>query len=42
MPLETLLGKPPKMTRDVKRLAHAGDGFSAADVTDVREAACAC
>ena len=39
MPLETLLGKPPKMTRDVKRMPHAGDGFSAQDVTDVREAA---
>jgi phosphoribosylformylglycinamidine synthase len=39
MPLETLLGKPPKMTRDVKRLPHAGDAFSAADVNDVREAA---
>ncbi|MBK6348497.1 MAG: phosphoribosylformylglycinamidine synthase [Proteobacteria bacterium] len=39
MPLETLLGKPPKMTRDVQRLPHAGDGFSAQDVTDLREAA---
>ncbi len=39
MPLETLLGKPPKMTRDVKRMPHAGDGFSAKDVADVREAA---
>ncbi len=27
MPLETLLGKPPKMTRDVQRMPHAGDGF---------------
>ena len=39
MPLETLLGKPPKMTRDVQRMPHAGDGFSAQDVPDVREAA---
>jgi phosphoribosylformylglycinamidine synthase len=39
MPLETLLGKPPRMTRDVRRLPHAGDGFTAADVTDLREAA---
>ena len=27
MPLETLLGKPPRMTRDVTRLAHAADDF---------------
>ncbi len=39
MPLETLLGKPPRMTRDVRRLPHAADDFSALDVTDVREAA---
>jgi phosphoribosylformylglycinamidine synthase len=39
MPLETLLGKPPKMTRDVRRMPHAGDNFTAADVKDVREAA---
>ena len=39
MSLETLLGKPPKMTRDVRRMPHAGDGFAAADVKDVREAA---
>jgi phosphoribosylformylglycinamidine synthase len=39
MPLETLLGKPPRMTRDVRRLPHAGDGFTAADVPDLREAA---
>ena len=39
MPLETLLGKPPKMTRDVTRMPHAGDGFSARDVTNLREAA---
>jgi phosphoribosylformylglycinamidine synthase len=38
MPLETLLGKPPRMTRDVRRLAHAGDGFTAADVPDLRDA----
>ncbi len=39
MPLETLLGKPPKMTRDVQRLPRAGDDFAARDVKDVREAA---
>jgi phosphoribosylformylglycinamidine synthase len=39
MPLETLLGKPPRMTRDVRRLPHAGDDFTAADVPDLREAA---
>ena len=39
LPLETILGKPPKMTRDVQRLPTAGDGFSARDVTDLREAA---
>jgi phosphoribosylformylglycinamidine synthase len=39
MPLETLLGKPPRMTRDVRRLPHAADDFGARDVVDVREAA---
>jgi phosphoribosylformylglycinamidine synthase len=39
MPLETLLGKPPRMTRDVQRLPHAADAFSARDITDIREAA---
>jgi phosphoribosylformylglycinamidine synthase len=39
MPLDTLLGKPPRMTRDVKRLPHAADDFGAHSVTDVREAA---
>ena len=29
MPLEVLLGKPPRMFRDVERQAFAGDGFSA-------------
>jgi phosphoribosylformylglycinamidine synthase len=38
MPLATLLGKPPKMTRDVQRLPGAGDDFDPAKV-DVREAA---
>ncbi|HET7202037.1 MAG TPA: phosphoribosylformylglycinamidine synthase, partial [Steroidobacteraceae bacterium] len=38
MPLETLLGKPPRMTRDVRRLPHASDDFGAHSVTDVREA----
>jgi phosphoribosylformylglycinamidine synthase len=39
MPLDTLLGKPPRMTRDVKRLPPASDDFSARDIGDVREAA---
>jgi phosphoribosylformylglycinamidine synthase len=38
MPLATLLGKPPRMTRDVRRLPHAGDDFDPASV-DLREAA---
>ena len=38
MPLDVLLGKPPKMTRDVKRLPPLGDDFSTARL-DVREAA---
>jgi len=32
MPVEVLLGKPPRMTRDVQRIAHAGDGFDASGV----------
>jgi phosphoribosylformylglycinamidine synthase len=39
MPLDTLLGKPPRMTRDVQRLPGAADDFSAAEVGDIREAA---
>jgi phosphoribosylformylglycinamidine synthase len=38
MPLATLLGKPPRMTRDVRRLPHAGDDFDPASV-ELREAA---
>ncbi len=38
MPLETLLGKPPRMTREVRRLPHAADEFDGRRV-DVREAA---
>jgi len=38
MPLATLLGKPPRMTRDVRRLPGAGDDFDPARV-DLREAA---
>jgi phosphoribosylformylglycinamidine synthase len=38
MPLATLLGKPPKMTRDVSRLGHAADDFDPASL-DLREAA---
>ena len=38
MPLATLLGKAPRMTRDVKRLPGAADDFDVAAV-DVRDAA---
>ncbi len=38
MPLEVLLGKAPRMTRDVRRLPSAADDFDPARV-DVREAA---
>jgi len=38
MPLDTLLGKPPRMTRDVRRLPATGDGFDGSGV-DVRDAA---
>jgi len=38
LPLEVILGKPPKMTRDVKRLPAIADPFDA-DAIDVREAA---
>jgi phosphoribosylformylglycinamidine synthase len=32
MPLATLLGKPPRMTRDVRRLPHASDDFDAGSI----------
>jgi phosphoribosylformylglycinamidine synthase len=38
MPLDTLLGKPPRMTRDVRRLPGASDHFGGGGV-DLREAA---
>nr|WP_300150078.1 phosphoribosylformylglycinamidine synthase [Propionicimonas sp.] len=38
MPMEVLLGKPPRMTRDVSRIARSAPPVSLADV-DVREAA---
>jgi phosphoribosylformylglycinamidine synthase len=38
MPLATLLGKPPRMTRDVKRLPGAADDFDPAAI-DPRDAA---
>jgi len=38
LPLNVVLGKPPKMTRDVKRLPPLGDDFTAINL-DVREAA---
>jgi phosphoribosylformylglycinamidine synthase len=31
MPLDTILGKPPRMTRDVRRLPPAGDDFDGRD-----------
>ena len=39
MPLEMLLGKPPKMTRDVRRAAARRATTSTAATCDVREAA---
>ncbi len=36
MPMEVLLGKPPRMTRDVARLTRQGDTFDA-EAVDVRE-----
>ena len=38
MPLDTLLGKPPRMTRDVRRLPGARDEFDGRGI-DVRDAA---
>ncbi len=38
MPMETLLGKPPRMTRDVRRVTWHGDDLDA-DAVDLREAA---
>jgi phosphoribosylformylglycinamidine synthase len=38
MPLDVLLGKPPRMTRDVKGMASHGDSFSARGI-DLRDAA---
>ncbi|HEU4602463.1 MAG TPA: phosphoribosylformylglycinamidine synthase [Steroidobacteraceae bacterium] len=38
LPLDVILGKPPKMTRDVKRLSGLSDAFDASTI-DVREAA---
>ncbi len=38
LPLEVILGKPPKMTRDVKQLPALGDTFDASAI-DIREAA---
>ncbi|MFO1377686.1 MAG: phosphoribosylformylglycinamidine synthase [Steroidobacteraceae bacterium] len=37
MPIDVLLGKPPRMTRDVVRAARPGDGFETRGL-DVREA----
>ncbi len=38
LPLEVILGKPPKMTRDVKQLPALSDAFDASAV-DIRDAA---
>ena len=38
MPLDTLLGKPPRMTRDVRRVAGAADEFDGRGI-DLRDAA---
>ncbi|AKT50357.1 phosphoribosylformylglycinamidine synthase [Arsenicicoccus sp. oral taxon 190] len=38
MPMEVLLGKPPRMTRDVSRVDRQGDSLDV-DALDVREAA---
>jgi phosphoribosylformylglycinamidine synthase len=38
VPLETILGKAPRMTRDVVRLGHAADAFDGSEI-DVRDAA---
>ncbi len=37
VPLDVILGKPPKMLRDVKRVPTRGDGFATAQI-DVRDA----
>ncbi len=37
VPLDVILGKPPRMTRDVKRVAARGDGFSTSGI-NLREA----
>lgn len=37
MPLDVLLGKPPKMHRDVKRTSAKGDGFDAQNI-DIEDA----
>ena len=38
LPLDVILGKPPRMTRDVKRLPHAADDFDGRGI-DVQDAA---
>ncbi|GGB80067.1 phosphoribosylformylglycinamidine synthase [Knoellia flava] len=38
MPMEVLLGKPPRMTRDVERVSWTGDALDLGDI-DVRETA---
>ena len=32
LPVDVLLGKPPRMTRDVRRLGRGGDGFDASGI----------
>ncbi|WP_153502714.1 phosphoribosylformylglycinamidine synthase [Cumulibacter manganitolerans] len=36
MPMEVLLGKPPRMTRDVQRVARAGDDLDLAGLDDAQ------
>ncbi|MDE2139784.1 MAG: phosphoribosylformylglycinamidine synthase [Gammaproteobacteria bacterium] len=38
MPMEVLLGKPPRMRRDVKRIARVADEFNTSEI-DLRDAA---
>ena len=42
MPLDTILGKPPRMTRDVPRLPHAARRLRSAGRIDLARRRCAC
>ena len=39
VPLDVILGKPPRMTRDVRRLPALGDDFSRGSTIEIRDAA---